>query len=112
MKRKSFIVFLCAEFAALVGLSALTSKYPQIFSSIIAFPFEQIGRGLRFLSISGRTGNGLALLIWIGLSSLPLIPAMRNWSIKAYKMENVSLCLLAIALFAGLFNIANPGVVF
>ncbi len=112
MKRKSFIIFLCAEFAALVGLSALTSKYPQIFSSLIAFPFEQIGRGLRFLSLSGSIGNGLALSIWIGLSSLPLISAMRNWSIKAHKMENVSLCLLAIALFAGLFNIANPGVLF
>ncbi len=112
MKRKSFIVFLCAEFAALVGLSALTLKYPQTFSSIIAFPFEQIGRGLRFLSLSGRIGNGLALSIWIGLSSLPLIPAMRNWNIKARKTENVSLCLFAIALFAGLFNIANPGVLF
>lgn len=112
MKRKSFIVFLCAELAALVGLSALTSKYPLIFSSLIAFPFEQIGRGLRFLSLSGRTGNGLALSIWVGLSALPLIPAMRNWDIKDQKMENMSLCLLSFVLFAGLFNIANPGVLF
>lgn len=112
MKRKSFIVFLCVEFAALAGLSTLTSKYPQIFSSLIAFPFEQIGRGLRFLSISGRIGNGLALSIWIGLSSLPLIPAMRCWNEKSNKLETMSLCLLAIVLFTGLFNIANPGVLF
>lgn len=112
MKRKSFIVFLCAEFAALVGLSALTSKCPQIFSSLIAFPFEQIGRGLRFLSLSGRIGNGLALSIWVGLSALPLIPAMRNWNVKDHKMENMSLCLLSVVLFAGLFGIANPGSLF
>jgi len=112
MKRKPFIVFLCAEFAVLVGLSALTSKYPQIFSSLIAFPFEQIGRGLRFLSLSGGIGNGLALSIWAGLSSLPLIPALKNWNTKGHKMENISLCLLSIALFIGLFNIANPGVLF
>ncbi len=112
MKRKSFIIFLCAEFAALVGLSTLTLKCPQIFSSLIAFPFEQIGRGLRFLSISGSIGNGLALSVWIGLSSLPLIPAMKNWNEKGHKLENISLCLLAIALLVGLFNIANPGVLF
>lgn len=112
MKRKSFIVFLCIEFTALVGLSALTSKYPQIFSSLIAFPFEQIGRGLRFLSLSGRIGNGLALSIWIGLSALPLIPAMRNWDLKGHKLENFALCLLSVVLFTGLLNIANPGALF
>lgn len=112
LKQKSFIIFLCAEFAALVVLSALTSKYPQIFSSLIAFPFEQIGRGMRLLSLSGRIGNGLALSIWIVLSALPLIPAVKNWDIKDHKPENISLCMLSFALFAGLFNIANPGALF
>ncbi len=41
------------------------------FTSILAFPFEQIGLGLRWLSLSSTLGNIFAIILYI-LSNPPL----------------------------------------
>jgi len=108
MNRKVLYILLGAQFAALVVLVLLTKEFPKLFSSLLAFPFEQLGAALRALSLSGKVGNGLALLIWVGLSLSPLIPILRHKGKQGCKYESVALILLSIALFLVLYGMANP----
>lgn len=108
MKRKRLYVLLGAEFAALLILVLLTNEFPKLFSSLMAFPFEQSGAALRALSLSGQVGNGLALVIWAGISLSPLMSILRHKGEQSYKYESAALILLSIALFLVLYGMANP----
>lgn len=108
MKRKLLYILLGVEFAALLALVLLSAELPNLFSSLLAFPFEQIGAGLRALSLTGQLGNGLALAIWVGISMLPLIPAWRHRKDKNRRMENGLLYFLTGLLLFVLSGMANP----
>ena len=87
MKHKTLMIMLVCEAALLFILVLLTNRFPGFFSSMFAFPFEQIAIGLKALSQTGRVGNGLAAALWVGISLLPLIPALRYRRDKAGVME-------------------------
>ena len=108
MKRKLLYIFLSVEFAVLLALVLLSAELPSLFSSLLAFPFEQIGAGLRALSLTGQIGNGLALAIWVGVSMLPLVPAWRHRKDKNRKLENGLLYFLTGLLLFVLSGMANP----
>ena len=110
MKRKTLIIMLVCEAALLFLLVSLTDRFPKLFSSMLAFPFEQIGVGLKALSQTGQTGNGLATALWVGISLLPLIPAFHYKQNKAAIKERITLFFLpGIVLFA-LYGMINPQV--
>ncbi len=94
MKKKSlFIICFCA--AVLLTLLVVLTKYlPNLFSSLMAFPFEQIADGIGLLSKAGRVGNGLAAAVWIGISAIPAIIALRYKKGKETVLERVSLLSL------------------
>lgn len=108
MKRGLFWFLLAAEFIALLAVQLLTELAPALFSSLLAFPFEQIGLGLRELSLLGRLENGLAMALWAGLSLLPLIPAWRHAREPGLGLEHAALYLSAALLALALFGMANP----
>lgn len=112
MKRKSLYILLGVELVALMALVLLTIELPSLFSSLLAFPFEQIGAGLRTLSLTGRLGNGLALAICGGVSILPLLLALRHRMEKNYARENAALYGLTVVLFLVFIAIANPTVLY
>lgn len=108
MKRKSFIVLMGAVFVALMALILFVDGLPTVFSSVMAFPFEQIGAGLRALALTGNFGNGFALALCIALSFLPILSVLRHRGEKDYLSENIVLCCMSIAVFITLFSMANP----
>ena len=108
MKRKSFIVLMGAVFVALMALVLFVDGLPTVFSSVMAFPFEQIGAGLRALALTGNIGNGFALALCIALSFLPILSVLRHRGEKDYLSENIVLCCMSIAVFITLFSMANP----
>ena len=108
MKRKSFIVLMGAVFVALMALVLFVDGLPTVFSSVMAFPFEQIGAGLRALALTGNFGNGFALALCIALSFLPILSVLRHRGEKDYLSENIVLCCMSIAVFITLFSMANP----
>ena len=75
----------------------------------MAVPFEQIGLGLRWLSLRGGLANGLALALWAGLCLLPLAPVLKSWQEKEKRAEHVLLILLSVMLFVMLYFMVNPG---
>ena len=108
MKRKSFIILMGAVFAALMALVLFVDGLPTVFSSVMAFPFEQIGAGLRALALTGNIGNGFALALCIALSFLPILSVLLHRGEKDYLSENIVLCCMSIAVFVTLFSMANP----
>lgn len=108
MKHKSLYILLAAETAALTVLLILTSIFPTLFSSLFAFPFEQIGDALRALSLSGWFGNGLALMLWGALSLAPLAAGLRHVSEAERRPENIALVFLSASLLYVLWGMADP----
>ena len=76
MKRKTFFILLGIVFVLFAALALFVEGLPELFSSYVAFPFEQIGAGLRALSLTGSVGNGVALAICVGISLIPVILAL------------------------------------
>ena len=109
MKKKIFRGLLAVEAAACVLVYLLHVPAKDIFPTILAFPFEQIGAGLRALSLSGGFGNVLAIVLYLVVSLLPagLLFFLR----KKQKLhwEDGLLALLSAVLFYILYLMVNPG---
>lgn len=109
MKRRTFQVLLVVEALACVLL--VVAKVPPAvsFSGAIAFPFEQIGRWLRSLSLSGWEGNAAATVIYVLISLTPLGALLVFRKRRKLYAEDRLLVLLSAALFAVLYMMINPG---
>lgn len=76
---------------------------------IFAFPFEQIGKCLRVLSLSGTVGNIIAIVLYILASMIPFgIYVCMRIREKEKKIDLI-LPLLSWFLFEMLYFMVNPG---
>lgn len=85
--------------------------------SILTFPFEQIGWGLRQLSLSGAAGNIAAIILYVLLGLIPC--AVFLWLKKKgnackadWMLPAISVCLFFVLYFMinpGLFTTPIPG---
>ncbi len=111
MKRKLLIGLLAAEAAACVALCFLQTSFGNVFSTMMAFPFEQIGLGLRSLSLSGGALNVLALVLYGAISLLPMAFLMFFRKKRKLQKEDWLLGLLSVLLFVVLYAMTNPGLI-
>ena len=105
MNRKKLYTILAAESVFLIVLCVLTQKLPDSFTSIFNFPFEQIGAGLSALHGIGSIGAGTAYALWVGISLLTAVPAVRG---KKTPVERMLLALFALSVFATLYVMMDP----
>ena len=92
-------------FAAAVCLIFL----PGALGKALAFPFSLIASAMQALSSLGRVGTGLAAALWVGVSLLPLFPALAKSNEKRSRWERVSWIILSAVLLFVLYGMANPG---
>jgi len=109
MKHKVLVGILCIEAEDCVLFFSLNASFTNAFSTIIAFPFEQIGAGLRALSLSSETGNLIAICLYVAICLIPIIllPIMRVK--RELYTEDWLLVVLSAVLFAVLYFMINPG---
>lgn len=77
--------------------------------NLLSFPLEQIGWGLRQLSLSGAIGNVCAIIIYLLVS---FIPCGVFWILKKkgkYQKTDYLLLALSIMLLFMLYYMINPG---
>ena len=111
MKEKHLFTLLSVEAAACVLFCILQRSLSGLFSTLIAFPFEQIGAGLRALSLSGAVGNVLAIILYILLGLIPAgIWGLLRWRKKSEPIDYM-LLVISVLLFVTLFYMINPGLV-
>ena len=111
MKQKLFVGLLSAEALACVLFCILQTSFTGVFSTVMAFPFEQIGMGLRSLSLSSGAGNAMAIVVYIAVSMLPIAAVPILQKKRKLCAEDGLLGLLSAVLFAVLYVMINPGVI-
>ena len=107
MKQKLSVLLVCEALACTV-LCLFAGLFADAFTSLFAFPFEQIGAGLRALSTSGTAGNIIAVCLYGTVSLLPaayLVLRIRKG--RAYAEDGL-LALLSIVLFVVIYLMINP----
>ena len=109
MKERHLFTLLSVEAAACVLFCILQRSLSGLFSTLIAFPFEQIGAGLRILSLSGAVGNVIAIILYMLLGLIPAgIWGFLHWRKKSEPLDFMLLAISAL-LFATLYYMINPG---
>lgn len=74
----------------------------------LAFPFAQLGTGLRALSLLGGGWNALAIILYAGISLAPLAAFTARSVRRGFHAEELLLPLLTITLFGALYAMINP----
>lgn len=106
MNRKKLHAILAIESVLIILVCVLTGGASDQFTSIWGFPFAQIGEGLIALHELGSVGAGIACALWIGLSLLPVIPAVCGRGKTPW--ERALLVLFALSVCAALYFTTNP----
>jgi len=109
MKQKILVGLLSVEALACVLFCFLQTSFAGFFSAAMAFPFEQIGIGLRSLSLSGGLRNVAAIVVYFATSLLPIAALLILRKKRKLCAEDGLLGLLSAVLFAVLYLMINPG---
>lgn len=112
MGQRNWYIALSLEAAACLLLAALlgwNGGEGESLASLAAFPFAQIGLGLRWLSLSGAVGNGLAIGLYVLLSLIPLLALGALWRRGRLRRADALLAVLSALLFWALYLMVNPG---
>ena len=99
---------LAVEAAACVVLSIAFTPRGALIASVIAFPLEQIGLGLRALSLSGGPGNVAAIVLYAAICLLPAALLLAFARKRPLRAEDALLGLASAVLFAVLYFMINP----
>lgn len=111
MKNKPLFMTLLLT-AALSSLGVMLKfSFKDIFGSVICFPFEQVGLGLRWLSLLGRIQNVLAIVVYLALCLSPLLPLLLRLKKKTAKAEDSILAVMSLLLLYVLYMMINPGLI-
>lgn len=110
MKKNIQYAILTAEALLCVVLAVVPVLSANVFSGMLAFPFEQIGLALRALSLSGVIGNLVAIVLYVGicLSPAAFFYFRKN---RKYYAEDALPVLLSLLLFFVLYWMINPGAI-
>lgn len=79
---------------------------------IMYLPFELIGKGLRFLSLSSAIGNVIAIIIYAAISLIPAIYAIYQRKTGTKRKEAILLIAITGLLFYSLYMFINPGLMY
>ena len=109
MKKILYFGVLLAEAVICVVLCVLGNVTGESIAHIMAFPFAPIGNGLRALSLSGSVGNAVAILLYAGMSLLPVGMLLVHMRKKNLHWEDLLLVALIPLLFVVWYEMINPG---
>lgn len=111
MKQRAFLFVLILEAVLCVVLAVVMPSGLNMGISLLAFPFEQIGDGLRALSLSGKSGNVVAIILYILFCISPQLVffGIRRKG-KTYPEDGL-LFGLGPLLFFVMYMMVNPGMI-
>ncbi|MBR3825740.1 MAG: hypothetical protein IKJ39_11165 [Lachnospiraceae bacterium] len=109
MKKKIYLGILIFEAIVCVIFCVLGTISGENVADMMVFPFATIGKGLRALSLSGSVGNIVAIILYGGISLLPLGLVLFHAKKKILHAEDILLVALCPLLFAVLYEMINPG---
>ena len=109
MKRKSLMAFLSIEAVLCIFIAFAREALSKAFTAAMSFPFEQIGLGLRALSLSGSAGNAASIILYAMFCLVPAAALLFIRKRRRMQIEDILLGVLSAVLFAVLYLMINPG---
>ena len=109
MRRRTYLGFLVVEGLVCIIFELLHMQFSNVFSSIVAFPFEQIGVLLRRLSLSGKIGNVIAFLIYFLVCLIPCFAYLMMKKKHRTCREDFVLPAMSVMLLIVIYYMINPG---
>ncbi len=108
MKSKTLYIILAVFALCAAAFGAVQEAAIGVFSSVMAFPFEQIAAGLRALSLSGSGGNAAAIVIYVLVCLLPTAAVLicKRGKLRG---EDLLILVLSAVMFAAVYYMINPG---
>ena len=102
------------EVIAGIFLAFIASKILHLTAAlqIMYLPFELIGKGLRFLSLSSAIGNVIAIIIYAVISLIPVIYVIYQRKTGIKRKEDILLIAFTGLLFYSLYMFINPGLMY
>jgi len=100
------ILFLSALAAACIIFVLNSASISDALPFIMAFPFAQIGGGLRALSLPGGVSNIIAIVLYAVFCLLPMLAFL---IIRKKSIVDVLLPLISIVMFVVMYYMINPG---
>ena len=79
---------------------------------IMYLPFELIGKGLRFLSLSSAIGNVIAIIIYAVISMIPAIYIIYQRKEEEHRKKTYYLLHSQGLLFYSMYMFINPGLMY
>ena len=102
------------EVIAGILLAFIASKILHLTEAlqIMYLPFELIGKGLRFLSLSSAIGNVISIIIYAAISLIPAIYVIYQRKTGTKRKEDILLIAITGLLFYSLYMFINPGLMY
>ena len=107
MKERRWIAAFAAEGVLCAGLTLLLNGSAAADAGLMAFPFAQIGAGLRALSLMGGVRNVLAIMLYAAVSLLPAGLLAAVCRKRKPVGEDGLLLLMSVTLFGTLWAAVN-----
>lgn len=111
MKRRILGGLLLIEAAVCVAVQLFHVPMDGGLFLALAFPFDAIGQMLRACSLSGATGNAVAMALYALIGLAPICVLLRLIKKRQAHAEDALLVLLSAALFGILYLMINPGLI-
>lgn len=111
MKYRGFYLILGGEALVCLLLLVARESLPLVFTALLAFPWEQVGLGLRLLSLTGPVGNGVAVVLYLAICLLPAASLVWLRRRRELRWEDGLLLILSAVLLAAVYLMINPGLV-
>lgn len=82
-----------------------------MYQDIVTFPFAQIGKGLRALSLASSAGNMAAFAIYLFIAIIPILYLVYRVARQKKAPDAIDLLLIvmSVMLFVMLYLMVNPG---
>jgi len=111
MRQKTFLWVLVAEAVLCAAWQFILPSGLIGGVSLFTFPFEQIGEGLRALSLSGSAGNVLAIILYVLFCGFPQLIFFRIRKKRKVYWEDGLLLGLGVLMFFVMYLMINPGII-
>ena len=108
MKNKKYMGFLLLEAAAVLGITkGMDIKTEGIFD-LLSFPLTALADGLGRLSLSGRIGNALSVVLYALICLIPVFTLLFKLKKNTFRRVDSLLVLMSAVLFAVMYLLINP----
>lgn len=108
MKQLWYKIFLVVIAISCVLLALSGSELSRNYLLVAVFPLYQIALLLRYLSLSNAIGNGIALLLYFAIASLPAMALLVIRKKRFLVQEDKILIAASIILLIVLYYMINP----